>query len=60
MLINAEKCRLVANTERTRCVVKSHEQNVQNDNIKIKIYRTIIVTVVLYGCEIWTLILRKV
>ena len=27
-------------------------------NLKIKIYRTIILPVVLYGCEIWSLILR--
>jgi hypothetical protein len=28
-------------------------------NLKIKIYRTIILPVVLYGCETWTLTLRK-
>jgi hypothetical protein len=28
-------------------------------NIKIKIYRTIIVSVVLYGCETWLLKLRE-
>ena len=28
-------------------------------NIKIKIYRTIILTVVLYGCETWSLTLRE-
>jgi len=28
-------------------------------NVKIKIYRTIILPVVLYGCETWSLILRK-
>ena len=27
--------------------------------LKIKIYRTIILPVVLYGCETWSLILRK-
>jgi len=27
-------------------------------NIKIKIYRTIILPVILYGCETWMLILR--
>jgi hypothetical protein len=27
-------------------------------NIKIKIYRTVILPVVLYGCEIWSLTLR--
>ena len=28
-------------------------------NLKIKIYRTIILPVILYGCETWTLTLRK-
>jgi hypothetical protein len=28
-------------------------------NIKIKIYRTIILPVVLYGCETWSLTLRE-
>jgi hypothetical protein len=28
-------------------------------NLKIKIYRTIILSVVLYGCEIWSLTLRE-
>jgi hypothetical protein len=28
-------------------------------NLKIKIYRTIILPVVLYGCESWSLILRE-
>jgi len=28
-------------------------------NVKIKIYRTIILPVVLYGCETWSLTLRK-
>ena len=28
-------------------------------NLKIKIYRTIILSVVLYGCETWSLTLRK-
>ena len=28
-------------------------------NLKIKIYRTIIFSVVLYGCETWSLILRE-
>ena len=29
-------------------------------NIKIKIYRTVILSVVLYGCETWSLTLREV
>jgi len=28
-------------------------------NLKIKIYRTIILPVVLYGCETWSLIFRE-
>jgi len=28
-------------------------------NLKIKIYRTIILSVVLHGCEIWSLTLRE-
>jgi len=28
-------------------------------NLKIKIYRTVILLVVLYGCETWSLILRE-
>ena len=28
-------------------------------NVKIKIYRTIILPVVLYGCETWSLTLRE-
>jgi hypothetical protein len=28
-------------------------------NLKIKIYRNIILSVVLYGCEIWSLILMQ-
>jgi hypothetical protein len=31
----------------------------QSKNVKIKIYRTIILPVVLYGCEIWSLTLRE-
>ena len=30
-----------------------------NKNLKIKIYRTIILPIVLYGCETWSLILRE-
>jgi len=28
-------------------------------NLKVEIYRTIILTVVLYGCETWSLVLRE-
>ena len=45
----------------------AHHLSVQNHlsssllstNIKIKIYRTIILHVVLYGCETWSLTLRE-
>jgi hypothetical protein len=30
-----------------------------SNNLKIKIYRTIIIPVVLYGCETWSLVLRE-
>jgi len=33
--------------------------SLQSKNIKIKMYRTIILPVVLYGCETWLLTLRK-
>jgi len=33
--------------------------NLLSKNLKIKIYRTIILPVVLYGCETWSLILRE-
>jgi len=33
--------------------------NLLSQNIKIKIYRTIILSFVLYGCETWSLTLRK-
>ena len=33
--------------------------SLQSKNIQIKIYRIIILAVVLYGCETWSLILRE-
>jgi hypothetical protein len=30
-----------------------------SENVKIKIYRTIILPAVLYGCETWSLALRE-
>ena len=33
--------------------------SLQSKNLKIKIYRTIILPVVLYGCETWSLTLRE-
>ena len=34
-------------------------QNLLSKNLKIKIYRTIVLPVVLYGCEAWSLTLRE-
>jgi len=56
--------------EETRSILKSGNacyHSVQNllssslltKNLKIKIYRTIILHVVLYGCETWSLTLRE-
>jgi len=33
--------------------------SLESKNLKIKIYRTLILPVVLYGCETWSLILRE-
>ena len=33
--------------------------NLVSKNIKIKIYRTVILPVVLYGCETWSLTLKE-
>ena len=46
------------------CLLSFGEQNLlysilKSENIKIKIHRIIIVPVVLYGCETWSLILRE-
>jgi hypothetical protein len=30
-----------------------------SENVKIKIYRTIVLPVVLYGCETWSLTMRE-
>jgi len=35
------------------------ESRLLSKNLKIKIYRTIILPVVFYGCETWSLILRE-
>ena len=40
-----------------RCRILS--SSLLSKNIKIKIYRTIILPVVLYGCETWSLTLRE-
>jgi hypothetical protein len=40
--------------------VQNHLSSIlQSKNVKIKIHKTIILSVVLYGCETWSLILRE-
>jgi len=40
--------------------VQNHlSSSLLSKNIKIKIYRTLILPVVLYGCETWSLTLRE-
>jgi hypothetical protein len=34
-------------------------QILQSRNIKVKVYKTIILPLVLYGCETWCLVLRE-
>jgi len=40
-------------------VQKRLSSSLQSKNIKIKIYRNIILPLVLYGCETWSLTLRE-
>jgi hypothetical protein len=40
------------------CLLPFLSSSLLSKNIKIKIYRTVILTVVLYGCETWSLALR--
>jgi hypothetical protein len=43
----------------TICVHNLLSSRLLSKNLKIKIYRTIILPVVLYGCETWSLTLRE-
>jgi hypothetical protein len=43
-------------TSQPRNFLRSH---LLSKNVKIRIYKTIILPVALYGCETWTLILRE-
>ena len=38
--------------------VLGSQSQLASKNLKIKVYRTIILPIVLYGCETWSLILR--
>jgi hypothetical protein len=59
--IHAEiKSRLKSGNACCHSVQNLLSSSLLSKNVKIKIYRTIILPVVLYGCETWSLILRKV
>ena len=53
------KCRLKAENSYYYSVQTLLSSIFFSKNIKIKIYRTIILPVVLYGCETWSLTLRE-
>jgi hypothetical protein len=41
------------------CSTKRESSHLLSRNVKIKIYKTVISPVVLYGCETWFLTLRE-
>jgi hypothetical protein len=53
------KSRLKSGSACYHSVQKLLSSSLLSKNIKIKIYRTVILPVVLYGCETWSLILRE-
>jgi hypothetical protein len=53
------KCRLNLGNDCYYSVQKFLSSRLLSKNLKIKIYRNIILPVVLYGCETWSLILRE-
>jgi len=53
------KSRLKLGNACYRSVQNLLSSSLLSKNLKIKIYRTIILPVVLYGCETWSLILRE-
>ena len=53
------KCRLKAGNSCYYSVQKFLSSRLLSENLKIKIYKTIILPVVLYGCETWSLTLRE-
>jgi len=53
------KCRLKSGNDCYHSVRNLLSSNLLSQNLKIKIYRTIILPVVLYGCETWSLTLRE-
>jgi len=53
------KCKLKSRNACYRSVQNLLSSCLLSKNLKIKIYRTIILPVVLYGCETWSLTLRE-
>ena len=53
------KCRVKAGNSCYYSVQTLFSFRLLSKNLKIKIYKTIILPVVLYGCETWSLTLRK-
>ena len=53
------KSRLKLGNARYHSVQNLLSSSLLSKNLKIKIYRTIILPVVLYGCETWSLTLRE-
>ena len=53
------KCRLKAGNSRYYSVQTLSSFRLLSKNLKIKIYKTMILPVVLYGCETWSLTLRE-
>ena len=52
-------CKKFRKNNRENSVQNILSSSLPSKNLKIKIYRTIILRVVLYGCETWYLILRE-
>ena len=50
---------LIFSTNVTMCVQNLLSSRLVSKNLKTKMYRTIILHVVLYGCETWSLTLRE-
>ena len=53
------KTRLKSGNAYSHFVQNLSSSSCLSKNVKIKIYRTIILPVVLYGCETWSLTLRE-
>jgi hypothetical protein len=53
------KSRLMSGNPRYHSVQNILSSGMLSKNVKVKIYRIIILPVVLYGCETWSLILRE-